>query len=76
MHTDALPEMPDSTGVLFTVTAKLCAELTPHELAAITLISPLLALAVVVILLVVEALVHPFGSVQEYELAPFTAVIL
>jgi hypothetical protein len=47
-----------------TVTAKICAELLPQLLFALTEMFPLLAPTVVVIDVVVEDPVHPDGSVH------------
>jgi hypothetical protein len=49
---------------VFTVIATVCGELFPQELFAVTVTFPDVALAVVEILLVVEAPVQPPGKVQ------------
>jgi hypothetical protein len=51
-------------GVEFTVTAKVCGVEEPQVLFAVTVIFPLVELAVVVNELVVEEPVHPAGVVQ------------
>ena len=61
----ALPLMvPGVAGVLVAVTANVCAEDVPQELLAATVMLPLVALAVVVIVDVVDAPVQPLGNVQ------------
>jgi hypothetical protein len=61
-----VPEMlPGLAGMVFTVTANVCGLLDPQVLSAVTVIFPLLALAVVMILIVVLVPVHPPGTVQE-----------
>lgn len=61
-----LPEiMAGVAGTLFTETVKVCGALLLHAFIAITLMSPLFTFAVVVMLLLVEAPVHPFGSVHK-----------
>ena len=44
----------------------------PQALVAVTVRLPLVELAVVVILFVVEVPVHPAGKLQLYEVAPAT----
>ena len=61
--------------MVFTVTVNVCAALLPHELLAVTVIFPLVELAVVLIELVVELPDQPEGNVQVYDEAPLTAVI-
>ena len=55
---------PGCAGVLFTVTANVCAGDEPQILLAVTETFPLVILAVVLIELVVEVPVHPEGSVH------------
>ena len=60
-----VPEIaPGVAGAEFTVIARVEEAEEPHELFAVTLMFPLVALAVVVIELVVEVPVHPPGSVH------------
>jgi hypothetical protein len=66
---------PGVEGMLFTVIAKVCAVLEPQVLFAITVIFPLVALAVVAILFDELVPVQPDGNVQVYEVAPLTADI-
>jgi hypothetical protein len=62
----AAPEIvPGIAGILFTVTASVCGALDPQMLSAVTVIFPLVALAVVVILFVALVPVHPPGMVHE-----------
>jgi hypothetical protein len=56
--------VPGVDGIVFTVIASVCGALFPQELFAVTVMFPEVALAVVVILLVVDAPVHPPGNVQ------------
>jgi len=63
-------------GVLLTVTAKVCVVELPQELTAKTVMLPLVAPAVAVILLSTEFPIHPVGNVHEYPLAPLTKLIL
>jgi len=63
---------PGRAGIAVTETSNVRAVLAPHELFALTEISPLLAPTVVFIDVVVELPVQPEGSVQVYELAPDT----
>jgi hypothetical protein len=55
---------PGVAGIVFTVIASVCGALLPQVLSAVTVIFPDVALAVAVILLVVDAPVHPPGNVQ------------
>ena len=50
--------------MLFTVMANVCAVDEPHSLFAVTEISPLVALAVASMELVVDVPVQPLGNVQ------------
>ena len=63
-------------GMIVTVTLKVFAVPEPHELFAVTEISPPVAPAVAVIDVVVEVPLHPDGNVHVYEVAPLTADIL
>ena len=54
----------------------MLAELVPHELVAVTDISPLFAPTVAMIEVDVELPVHPVGNVHVYEVAPATGEIL
>ena len=64
-HTVVLPVIePGVAGVVFTVTASVWAVEAPHALLAVTVMFPLLAPAVVLMLLVVLVPVHPPGKVQ------------
>jgi hypothetical protein len=59
------PEMvPGVDGILFTVIAKVCAELEPQELFATTVILPLVELAVAVILVDELVPIQPEGNVH------------
>jgi hypothetical protein len=72
----AVPEIvPGVAGIVFTVIAKLAAEEFPQALFAVTVMFPLVELAVVFIELVVEVPLQPPGNVQVYDVAPATAVI-
>ena len=51
-------------GMLFTVIGKVVATLLPHALLAVTVMFPLVALAVAVIEFVVEVPLQPEGNVQ------------
>ena len=55
---------PGCAGIELTVTAKICGELLPQLLFALTEMFPLLAPTVAVIDVVDEDPVHPAGSVQ------------
>lgn len=60
-----LPEMnPGVAGIEFTVTASVCNDEEPQPLFAFTVIFPLAALDVVLILVLVEAPDHPDGNVH------------
>ena len=60
-----VPEIvPGVEGIVFTVIAKLAAELFPQALFAVTVIFPDVELAVVEILFVVDVPVQPPGNVQ------------
>jgi hypothetical protein len=56
--------VPGVAGAVFTVIARVEEAEDPHELFAVTLILPLVALAVVVIELVVDVPVQPPGNVH------------
>jgi hypothetical protein len=59
------PDMdPGIAGIVLTVTPKVCAVLEPQVLLAVTVMLPLVALAVVLILKVVLVPDHPPGRVQ------------
>jgi hypothetical protein len=59
------PEIvPGVAGIELTVTANVCAGEAPHTLSAVTVMFPLVALAVVVIEFVVEVPLQPEGIVQ------------
>lgn len=74
-QTIVLPEiLPGVAGVVFTVTIRVCAGELPQELFAVTVIFPLVALAVVLIEFVVDVPLQPPGSVHVYDVAPATAV--
>jgi hypothetical protein len=71
-----VPEIvPGVVGIVFTVTAKVCAVEFPQVLFAVTVIFPEVALTVVEILFVVDVPVQPPGNVQVYDVAPATAVM-
>ena len=73
-HTVPLPLIaPGVAGVADTVIASVCAVELPQPLFAVTDMLPLVVLAVVVILFVVDVPDHPLGSVQVYDVAPLTA---
>jgi hypothetical protein len=73
----AVPEIvPGVAGIVFTITANVCAGELPQVLFAVTVIFPLVELVVVLIEFVVEVPVHPPGKVQVYDVAPATAVTL
>ena len=73
-HTVPFPLIaPGVAGVADTVTASVCAVELPHPLFAVTDTLPLVALAVAMILFVVDVPDHPLGSVQVYDVAPLTA---
>ena len=55
---------PGVAGGVFTAMACDDAALVPHEFVAVTVTLPLVALAVVLMLLVVDVPVHPLGNVQ------------
>lgn len=55
---------PGVAGVGFTTIAFVCAAEVPHVLAAVTVIVPLAAFDVALMLVVVDAPVHPPGMVQ------------
>ncbi len=63
-------------GNWFTVTLSVWAIDEPHELFAITVIFPVVPVAVALILFVTLLPFQPLGRVQVYELAPLTGVIL
>lgn len=66
---------PGAAGTeLFTMTGSVAAGLVPHELDAVTGMSPLSLPAVITILLVLEVPVQPFGRVHEYVDAEGSAV--
>jgi hypothetical protein len=70
------PEIvPGVDGILITDTDKVSAVLDPQALFAATVISPLVAPAVVVILFVELVPVQPPGKVHVYDVAPPTAAI-
>ena len=72
----AVPEIvPGVAGIVFTTTAKVCAVEFPHVLFAVTVIFPLVALAVALMLFVVDVPVQPPGNVHVYDVAPATAAI-
>lgn len=72
-----VPEIdPGVAGIVLTVIAKLAAEELPQLLFAVTVIFPLVELAVVRMLLVVEVPLHPDGNVHVYDVAPATGEIL
>ena len=56
--------VPGVAGIVFTATANVCGALFPHELFAVTVIFPDVALAVVVMLFVVDVPVQPPGKVH------------
>ena len=56
--------MPGVAGTGFTVTLSVCAAELPQELFTFTVMFPLIAEAVALIELVVDAPVHPEGRVQ------------
>lgn len=64
---------PGVAGIGVTVIAKVAAEELPHELLAVTVMLPLVALAVVEMELVVDVPLQPDGNVHVYEVAPETA---
>ena len=69
-----VPEIaPGAAGAAFTVMVCVEADELPQTLLAVTIIFPLLALAVAAIELVVDVPLHPEGSVHVYEVAPATA---
>ena len=55
-------------GIVFTVTANVCADDVPHAFVAVTLTEPLVP-AVELILLLVPVPLHPPGNVHVYEVA-------
>ena len=55
---------PGIAGIVFTVTANVCAADEPQALFAVTEMFPLIELAVVVILFVVEVPDQPPGNIQ------------
>jgi len=72
-----VPEIaPGAAGAAFTVMVCVEADELPQTLLAVTIIFPLLALAVAAIELVVDVPLHPEGSVHVYEVAPATAATL
>ena len=71
-----VPEiLPGVEGTVFTVAANVDAALLPQAFAAVTVMFPLVALAVVLMELVVEEPLQPEGNVQVYEVAPETAAM-
>ena len=56
--------VPGVAGILITVTLNVRGEEEPQELFAVTVILPLVELAVVTMEFVVEVPVHPTGNVQ------------
>lgn len=61
----ALPEIAVGVaGIDVTVTDNVCPMEEPQELSAVTVMFPLVALAVVLIELVTELPVHPEGNVH------------
>ena len=56
--------LPGCDGVGETVTASVCGADVPHALLAVTVMLPLVALAVVFIEVVVELPVQPEGNTQ------------
>lgn len=56
--------LPGVAGSVFEVTASVCAVDEPQELLAVTVIFPLVALAVTVMLVVVDVPAHPDGNVH------------
>lgn len=68
--------VPGVAGTASELMLRLCAEEDPQVLLAVTVIFPLLALAVVLIEFVVDEPVQPPGSVHVYEVAPLTATTL
>ena len=66
---------PGVAAIVFTVMASNEAPLVPHEFVAFTDMLALVALAVGVMLFVVEVPVHPLGNVQMYDVAPGTKAI-
>jgi hypothetical protein len=55
---------PGCDGTVLTVTAKVCAVLLPHALLAVTVMLPLFAPTVAVMLLVVDVPLQPLGKVH------------
>lgn len=54
--------VPGVAGMEFTVTANVCGVEDPQALLAVTVILPLVALAVALMLVVVDVPVHPPGN--------------
>ena len=76
VHTTARPViLPGVAGAVPTVTTSVCIAELPHPLLAFTVTLPPLAPIVVIMELVVDVPVQPFGSVQVYEVAPLTGAM-
>ena len=73
-----VPGCGGTAGVV--VTANVWEELVPHELVAVTVMSPLTAVpdvdTVIEAVLAPAVILHPVGNVHVYEVAFGTAVIL
>ena len=61
---------------MLTLILRVCGELDPDELFAVTIIIPLFVPTLTDIDDVVEFPVHPEGKVHVYEVSPITGVIL
>ena len=59
-----LDAVAETLGSGLTATANVCAGEAPHPLLAVTVMLPLLGLAIAVIEAVVELPVHPLGNVH------------
>ena len=69
-------EIVGASGLGETDTFRVLGELAPQLLLAVNEMVPPVCPAVVVMALVEELPLHPFGKVQEYEVAPVTALML
>jgi hypothetical protein len=69
--------LPGVAGIaVLTTILNVCAGDVPQLLFAVTVILPLVELAIVVIEFVAELPLHPPGNVHVYEVAPGTDAIL